>query len=490
LPTNGVLPLDTSTTYKLRYYATNSNGTTFSNDVTLDVVGHTTSLTLSATPETEQTKGNNVTLTATLTGYFSNAGVNGHTITFKNGSTTLGTANLNDSGIATYTWTPNTAGAYSLTAEYAATAYNKAATSNPISYTVNDTVNVTFDANGGEGIMNDQTVVKGSATALNTNTFTRTGYTFACWNTADNGTGTNYADVANVTLSADTTFYAQWTANSYSITYKDMGDVAFTGTHGESHSTTHTYDTATTLVAPTKNGYTFNGWFDNSTCTGDAITEVGATAYTSDFTLYAKWVEIEKEPEKQKPTTEKWKNPFTDVKETDWFYDVVKNANILQLMNGTSEDIFSPNENVTRGMFITVLYRMENEPAITTNTSFIDLADGMYYNDAISWGFENGIVKGVSEKEYAPDNTITREQMAAMIYRYANFKEQGPTGAWAIRLPYKDLADVSDYAGEAVMWCYMKDIMKGDTNDNFLPLNNASRAEACAVFVRMLDLIK
>ncbi len=130
----GIIP-DTGSTFTLRYYATYSGGTVYSNEVTLNVVGNTTSLALMASPESPQNTGTSITLTATLTGFFAGPGVNGQTITFKNGGTTLGTANLNAAGVAAYTWTPVT-GTYSLTAEYAATAYNKSVTSSAVSYTV------------------------------------------------------------------------------------------------------------------------------------------------------------------------------------------------------------------------------------------------------------------------------------------------------------------------------------------------------------------
>ena len=133
----GVLPLDTASTYKLRYYATYSGGTIYSNEVILNVVGKTTALTLTATPDGQQVAGNSVTLTATLTGFFAGPGVSGQAIIFKNGGTALGVESLNAAGVASYTWTPGT-GTYSLTAEYYGSLYNTAATSSAVSYTVID----------------------------------------------------------------------------------------------------------------------------------------------------------------------------------------------------------------------------------------------------------------------------------------------------------------------------------------------------------------
>ena len=136
----GELPLDTTSTYKLRYYVTydgdSGSITITSNEVTLNVVGNTTALVLAASPESQQIVGSAITLTATLTGYFTGPGVNGQAIVFKSGSTELGTVNMNSGGVAVFTWTPGGIGTYALTAEYAATAYNTAASSSTINYTV------------------------------------------------------------------------------------------------------------------------------------------------------------------------------------------------------------------------------------------------------------------------------------------------------------------------------------------------------------------
>ncbi len=146
---------------------------------------------------------------------------------------------------------------------------------------------VTFKANGGTGSDYTQTVTYNTATALTANKFTRTGYSFNGWKTAANS-GTSYADKANVTFKANTTLYAQWTPAKYTITYKDQGGSNFSGTHTSGYPTQHTYGTATTLKTASKTGYTFEGWYKESACT-NKITSLGATAYTSNITLYAKW---------------------------------------------------------------------------------------------------------------------------------------------------------------------------------------------------------
>lgn len=117
----------------------------------------------------------------------------------------------------------------------------------------------------------------------------KTGYNFAGWNGNASGTGTDYTPAETFSISNNTTLYAKWTPKNFSITYKDQGNVSFSGTHETGYPTSHTYNTATTLKSASKFGYTFDGWFTNSTCTGSAVTELGATDYTDDIILYAKW---------------------------------------------------------------------------------------------------------------------------------------------------------------------------------------------------------
>ncbi len=131
----------------------------------------------------------------------------------------------------------------------------------------------------------------GSTCTLSSSTFSRTGYTQDGWSTTDGGTKAYDLRATYTGGYTDVTLYPHWVANSYSITYKDQGGGTFSGTQS-SAPTTHTYGTATALVSPTKTGYLFGGWFTNSGCTGTAVTSLGATGYTADITLYAKWTAI------------------------------------------------------------------------------------------------------------------------------------------------------------------------------------------------------
>ena len=151
-------------------------------------------------------------------------------------------------------------------------------------------------------------------------------------------------------------------------------------------------------------------------------------------------------------------------------------------MNGISETKFAPKLEVTRGMFVTILYRAAGEPEVSAATNFADVTTDKYYAKAVAWANANGIVKGITETEFAPDNNITREQMAAILYRYSKNK------AAAGEITYTDKAAISDYALDAVAWAKAAGVMEGNADGTFAPLRNASRAEAAAVFVRLLNL--
>ena len=157
-----------------------------------------------------------------------------------------------------------------------------------------NTYYVAFDANTGTGTMERQTFKYATSQNLKANEFEKTGYTFTGWNTAADGSGVSYTDkqsVNNLTTEneATITLYAQWEPNTYTIFYKDKGDVEFSGTHEADYPKQHTYATDTQLKGAGKMGYTFEGWYTDEACTVGPITTLGATAYTTNITLYAKW---------------------------------------------------------------------------------------------------------------------------------------------------------------------------------------------------------
>ena len=156
-------------------------------------------------------------------------------------------------------------------------------------------------------------------------------------------------------------------------------------------------------------------------------------------------------------------------------------------MKGISDTEFAPGSDVTRAMFVTVIYRMEKEPQ-TESCAFTDVERGSYYENAVAWANANGIVSGISQECFAPNEPITREQMAAIIYRYAAFKGYDVTAGGSTA--YTDNGDISDYARDAVIWAAEKSVMTGNTDGSFAPKANATRAQAAAVFMRMLENLK
>ena len=186
---------------------------------------------------------------------------------------------------------------------------------------------------------------------------------------------------------------------------------------------------------------------------------------------------------KVKPDIE-WENPFGDVKKRDWFYFSVKFAYDFGLMKGTTEMEFSPDSYVTRAMFVMIIYRMEKEPQ-AGGSVFVDVEIGGYYDKAVAWANANGIVSGVSKDRFAPNDPITREQMATILYRYADFKgyDVESNGNTA----YSDSSSISGYARNAVSWAAANLLMKGNDDGSFLPNANATRAQAAAVFTRMIE---
>ncbi len=157
-------------------------------------------------------------------------------------------------------------------------------------------------------------------------------------------------------------------------------------------------------------------------------------------------------------------------------------------MKGISDNEFDPNGAVSRAMLVTVLYRMEKEPQAQASP-FSDIAGGSYYEKAVAWANANGIVKGVSDAEFAPDESITREQMAAMIYRYAAYKKMDLSAGESTNiLSYADYSEISDYAVSAMRYAAGSGIINGMTADTLSPKGISTRAQAAAVFMRVFNL--
>lgn len=180
---------------------------------------------------------------------------------------------------------------------------------------------------------------------------------------------------------------------------------------------------------------------------------------------------------------------YEDVKEDDWYYEAVKSALKAGLFKGVSEISFAPNDGMTRAMLVTVLYRLENPIEKAISQGFSDVKAGEWYADAVNWAAENGIVNGVSEGEFAPNKNITREQIATVLYRYAQYKEQDTSiGENTNILSYEDAEEISEYAISAMQWMVGAGLMNGETESTINPKNNSTRAQVATIFMRYLEM--
>ena len=185
-----------------------------------------------------------------------------------------------------------------------------------------------------------------------------------------------------------------------------------------------------------------------------------------------------------------WQNPFIDVSASDWYYKSVEYAYKNNLFSGLTATQFGPNVSVTRGMLVTVLWRAEGKPSVSSGSQFTDVYIGAYYEKAVIWAEQNGIVSGYSDTVFAPDAPILREQIASIFYRYARYKGLAVKDTDNTALTFTDAKDISSYAVESIQYCVSKNIMYGRTTDIFKPLDHATRAEMAAILQRFLTKIQ
>ena len=204
---------------------------------------------------------------------------------------------------------------------------------------------------------------------------------------------------------------------------------------------------------------------------------VGAvTTYTVDKLTVSTRIEV---------TFTNGKLPFTDVRESDWFYDDVVFAYENGLFSGTSDTTFSPNTSMTRAMLVTVLYRLEGQPAVNGRSGFSDVQYNGYYEDAVTWAADNGIVNGTSTSTFSPNVNVTREQMAAILYRYAQYKKYNTAASSSLN-SFSDHTSVSGYAEASLQWSVAEKLVNG-SNGKLMPTGNASRAQVAAILHRFAE---
>lgn len=511
---------------------------------------------------------------------------------------------------------------------------------------------VTFDANGGTGTMVSQSV--NGAAALNANTFTRSGYTFIGWNTAVNGSGTSYANTANITPAADLTLYAQWKPNSsgsYTPSGGNGGYSPSTTTAGTRDTVPVSGDSGSVSVSVTVSGVTatikapttteLNKVIGESVKTGDIVIDLreldkdiataiipaetiraiekavsdpsndarsltimltdgsvtfdaktiaavveqmngsdlqlhldgngtnglkaaqqaaikamdvqavydiyltsngvritdfkgGSATVTVTYTLKSGqmgsgvvvWYVADGGKMEEIPTRYDSKevifvvehfsdyvvaydeeraarstqsgyvvcpkdaacpiSTFKDTDPTEWYHDGVHWALENGVMNGVGDGLFLPNGTTSRAQVATILWRLAGRAQVSGENTFTDVAEDMWYTDAICWAAAQGVITGFERdgmNVFDPDAAITREQLAVMLYRYAKLDGRGFTGAWMFMLDYPDAADVSEWADEAMHWVIMKGIING-MDGRLNPQSSATRAQTATMFMR------
>lgn len=336
---------------------------------------------------------------------------------------------------------------------------------------------ITFDANGGSGsAASAVTGVDGTLDSLPT--ASRGGYRFNGWYTTRSG---GERVTTAFVFTGDTTIYAQWT-------YIGTDDGNSSGGSSSSSSSTLTFNTNggtsissikktngtiidLTDYVPAREGYTFSGWFADPELT-EKITTLDMRKNT---TIYAGWSIV---------------NPFTDVTTDSWFYDAAMFVYERGLMNGIGAGLFGPDIATTRGMLVTILWRQDGAPEAVYDGELNDVPDTMYYAPAVKWAAANGIMGGYGDGQFGPDDPITREQMAAILWRYAQYKGYDVSVIEDSISDFNDVSAISDYAVPAMQWVCSEGIMSGKPGKILDPTGTAKRSEIAAMLMRFLENVK
>ena len=275
-------------------------------------------------------------------------------------------------------------------------------------------------------------------------------------------------------------------SSSGKTTYKVTTSAVNNGGVNASPSSAEKGATITITLSPDK-GYKL----DKLTVTdgsGKTVSTVKKSDTVYTFTMPASAVKVGVSYVKATETPSETK--FNDVSANDWFASAVDYVTGKGMMNGTADNTFSPKANTTRGMVVTVLYRLENQPS-TSAASFTDVASGAYYANAVAWANANGIVSGYGSGKFGPNDKVTREQLAAILYRYAQYKKYDVSvGEDTNILSYDDAQSISSYAIPAIQWACGAGVVTGKSGSKLDPKGNATRAEVAAMLMRFCENVK
>ena len=223
----------------------------------------------------------------------------------------------------------------------------------------------------------------------------------------------------------------------------------------------------------------------------------GAVLYSGILTLTTSWLSPSEEPAGPPsntnpgipgvtpspiPPAPNWINPYSDMSDTDWFFEYVRYVTEKGLMKGTSEGKFSPDVTMTRAMLVTVLYRLEGEPEVSGDIPFPDVKAGEWYSDAILWASQNSIVEGYNNGTFGLNDPVTREQAVTILYRYAEFKEKDISASDDLSR-FTDRNDISYWAIDALRWAVAEEIIQGRTPTTIVPKGTSTRAEVATIIM-------
>ena len=301
-----------------------------------------------------------------------------------------------------------------------------------------------------------------------------------------NGTDKKFGNGETETFSYTKPSSSSGGSSSGKTTFKVVTSAVNNGGVNASPSNAEKGATITITLSPDK-GYKL----DKLTVTdgsGKTVSTVKKSDTVYTFTMPASAVKVGVSYVKATETPSETK--FNDVSANDWFASAVDYVTGKGMMNGTADNTFSPKANTTRGMVVTVLYRLENQPS-TSAASFTDVASGAYYANAVAWANANGIVSGYGSGKFGPNDKVTREQLAAILYRYAQYKKYDVSvGEDTNILSYDDAQSISSYAIPAIQWACGAGVVTGKSGSKLDPKGNATRAEVAAMLMRFCENVK
>ena len=277
-----------------------------------------------------------------------------------------------------------------------------------------------------------------------------------------------------MTQAANHTLTARWTFQPSAIVGPSRDTLTLETNGGNPIAPIHAARGTTldlSALQPEKSGFRFTGWYLDKALT----LPVTSLRLDGDQTVYAGWVSLEL--------------PFRDVRPEDWFYADVRYVYEAGLMNGTAEGLFSPDLFTSRAMIVTVLWRLSGSPVVNYYMPFADVDQAAWYAEAVRWAASCGIVTGYDNGNFGPNDPVTREQLAAILYRCAAYRQEDTSiGADTNILSFTDAVSVSEYAVPALQWACGAGILQG-ADGALLPTHPATRAQTAAILHRFCQQV-